>query len=96
MSGRSAAHTMFDPAGVKKAAAAERQRRSRAKRKGGLRGVRLYLPMKRIEAAIRVRNGLTPGTTLSPDRRDRALAQAIGWWCDCWLAIKHHHKLGHK
>jgi hypothetical protein len=84
---------MFDPnhiAAVKRARNAEKQRRFRARRRSGLRGYRLYLPIKKIERAIRARNGLAPDAPVAQQTVERLLMRAIDVWATSWVIFRRH------
>lgn len=87
---------MFDPATIaakKRAANAKRARRSPARRRAGFRTVRLDLPAKKIERAIRARNHLPDHAPISQQLRDRLLVRCIDGWVNSWLAhLKYRRK----
>jgi hypothetical protein len=66
-----------------------RKRRSRAKRKVGMESYRLYLPVKKITAAIMVRNKLSKDAIVTRAQTERALGDAITWWAERWIRIGH-------
>jgi hypothetical protein len=69
-----------------RAAAAERQRRSRARRRAGFRTLRLDIPLRKVQRAIRARNNLPDHVPITQRQMERLLIRAIVTWCDSWLA----------
>jgi hypothetical protein len=69
--------------------AALRQRRSRAKRKAGMESYALYLPTRKIAAAIRVRGKLPQDAVVTRAQLKRTVADAIDWWAERWIRIGH-------
>jgi hypothetical protein len=71
--------------------AAIRQRKSRAKRRNGLRSFRLYLPEKKIIEAVKVRDAFPAEATPTQQQIDRALTEVLEWWSTSWRNLKKRH-----
>jgi hypothetical protein len=67
--------------------AAARQRRSRAKRRSGLRSYRLFLPEQELLEAVCVRENLAPGTMPTARQIETALDAAYRVWLQAWIKV---------
>ena len=66
---------------------AVRQRRSRHKRGNGLHCFHLYLPLSRIEQAVRARENIAG--PVSKDQMTKTLVTAIvDYWAPPWIRLK--------
>jgi hypothetical protein len=77
---------------ARRAADAEKQRRFRERRKSGLRGFKLYLPARKLEKAVRARNGLPPDKPVSQEIIERLLHRCAHEWADSWIVFRRHRR----
>jgi hypothetical protein len=70
--------------------AAARQRLMRRRRKRGLRGFMVYLPIKELTAAVaeRERENLPAGAVPSDGMIKRAIDEGCALWLSNWLHLK--------
>lgn len=78
-----------DDVEAKRRNATLRKRASRRERAAGFESYCLYLPTKKITAAVRVRNKLPENAMVTRAQIKRDLVDVIHWWAERWVRTGH-------